>query len=88
MGQWGCGSFLDLSNTSKFSKLGELMGCCVVIPFQMMEALATKIEERALDSVEDVAKRSTCFLCNNRLHSREGVRLNNDAGGCSSHEQE
>ena len=36
-------SFPDLSNTGKFSKLGELMGCSIMIPFQMMEAPAAEI---------------------------------------------
>ena len=37
------GSFPDLSNTCRFSKLGELMGCSIMIPFQMMEAPAAEI---------------------------------------------
>ena len=45
----------------------------------MMEAPATEEEERPMDFVEDVAERSTFFLCNNRLHSGERVQLNNDA---------
>ena len=33
-----------------------------------------------MDSIEYVAKRSTNFLCTNRLHSGKGVRLKYDAG--------
>ena len=88
MRQWGHGSFRDLSSTCRFCKLGEFMGCSVVFLFQMMEAPAAEGEKRAMDSAEDVTERSSCFLCINRLHHREGVRFKNDMGGCSYHEQE
>lgn len=55
------------------------MSCFVDILFQMMQASATKLKERAMDSTEYVAKKSACFLCTNRLHSREGVRLKHDS---------
>lgn len=54
MGQWGSCSFPDLSNTNRFSKLGELVGYSVVIPFQMMETSAAEMEQRAMDSTENM----------------------------------
>ena len=68
-GGGGGGSFPDLSNTCRLSKLGKLMGCSFVIPFQMMETPTAEMEERALDSAEDMAEHSTFFLCIHRLHS-------------------
>lgn len=44
----------------------------------MMEALGTKLKEKAMDSTEYVANRSACFLCTNGLHNGEGVRLKHD----------
>ncbi|XP_065629878.1 protein DETOXIFICATION 22-like [Quercus suber] len=84
---WFTGDFFGVI-TCRFCNLGEFMGRSVVFSFQMMEAPTAKGEKRAMDSTEDVTERSSYFLCINRLHHREGVRLKNDTGGCSSHEQE
>ena len=46
----------------------------------MMEAPATELEERAMDSTKNMAKGSAYFLCNNLLHSGEGVWLNDNTG--------
>lgn len=56
MWQWWSSSFPNLCNTSGFSKLGKLVGCFVVIPFQMMESLVAEMEQRATDSTENMAK--------------------------------
>ena len=56
------------------------MGYSVAVPFQMLEAPSTKLKERAIDSTENVSKRTVIFLCINRLHSGEGVQLKYDTG--------
>ena len=86
MGVWGKQStnqrqgrtFPDLGCARRFCKLCKIMGYYVAIPFQMIEAPATKMKERAIDSTIYVAKRFAIFLCMNKLHSGERVRLKQD----------
>ena len=80
MWQWRWSSFLDLSKTSRFGQLGELVGCSVVIPFQVVKTPAAKKEQRAMNSIDDMAKRTSRFHSNHILHLCKGVRFKDYSG--------
>ena len=80
MWQWRWSSFPDLSKTSRFGQLGELVSCFVVILFQVVKMPAAKMEQRATDSTNDMAKRTTRFHSNHRLHRCKGVRFKDYLG--------